>query len=212
MEGWKFVMDVAIATLIAVFLSAVLSFIFNTWVDNRGWKKVEEKIGDTSKGALNVQHEDIKDTVKAKTDSIEKVIIDKTSSIYTKVDKINDITIKNETLYETLNIDQKEVKNNVNKLILDWEKTVSENKELKLINKKILEEMDLLKESRLEAKIENKDIREKLDKLNSVNRIISEEKQELKNKNIKLEEENNNLYSKINELNNSDEDEWDMEM
>lgn len=209
MEGWRFIVDVGIATVVAVLLGAVLSFLFNIWVDSKGWKKVNEKIGDTSRGSLNIQHEDIKDTIKFKTNSIEKAITEKTSSICTKVDNIDKITARNEFLYQNLNDDQKKVRDNVNKLVLDWEKTISENKELKSDNKNLMEQLNRItlenknlvevyreiKENNTTVKselnsfkISLKDANVKIDNLKLENKYLKEENAEIKNDNKKLSE------------------------
>lgn len=175
MEGWRFVMDVGIATIAACLLGAILTFIFNTWVDNKGWKKVQEKIGDTSKGSLNMQHEDIKNA-----------IIEKTSNIYTKVDKINDITVKNEALYQNLNLDQKEVRNNINKLVFDWEKTISENKELRL-------QIETIKSEKQELKLENQ---RNIDRINNLASNI----EKLMTENVDLKTERNNIKEQLSKV------------
>ncbi len=223
MDWRRFVMEWGWLGMAIPLLALVGTTFYSITQDNRGWKKVQSKMGESRRASLEEQHEDIKDSIKvgtediektvvSKTDSIEKVIVDKTSNIYTKVDNIDKITVKNEALYQSLNLDQKEVRNNVNKLVLDWEKTISENKELKSINEKLLEKVSFLKESSFETRMETKDIKEKLDKLIVTNKIILEENQELKNKITELEKENKNLYCKIQGSNYHNENEDDMEI
>lgn len=212
MDWGKLIMDTVIASLITGIFAVVAVLVTNGYTNKKGYEKLDSKIGDLGDNTLNRQHEEINNSIRAKTENMEKAIMEKTSNIYTKVDSIDKITVKNEALYENLNQNQKEVRNNVNKLVLDWERTISENKELKAINKKLLEEVSSFKENRFETKIETKDIKEKLDKLISINGEITKENQELKSKITKLEEENNNLYSKINESDCNNEDDWNMEI
>ena len=176
MDWGEFIMDVGIATVIAVLLGSVLSFAFNTWSDNRGWKKVESKIGNTDEGSLYIQHQ-----------NIEKVILEKTLNIYNKVDKTNEIVIRNEERYGNLDANQKEIRNNVSKLVFDWEKAISENKELK-------SHIESIRLEKQELKMDNQRIMEKLNNLISNNeKIIAE--------NIELKVENKNIREQLNKIN-----------
>ena len=207
MEGWRFVMDVGIATVVAVLLGTVLSFIFNAWVDSKGWKKVKEKIGDTSRGSLNIQHEDIKDS-----------IVERTSSIYDKVSNIDKEICASKKDYENLNLDQKEVRNNVNKLVLDWERAISENKELKsdlklireenqnniekchifeLNNKHTTQENNNLKEENRTLKLELGNFKTGFNNANQKIETLEKENDNLERANIRLENENRKLSSTL---------------
>ncbi len=114
--------------------------------DSKGWKKVQSKIGENRRSSLEEQHEDIKDAIKVRTEGIEKAIVDKTSNIYSKVDNIDKIMNRNEARYENLNLDQKEVRNNVNKLVNSWEALIKENQELKELVLKLEYENQKLKQ------------------------------------------------------------------
>jgi regulator of replication initiation timing len=207
--------------------------------DKKGWKNVQSKIGENRRSSLEEQHEDIKDAIKVRTEGIEKAIVDKTSNIYTKVDKINDITVRNEVLYQNLDVEQKEIRNNVNKLILDWEKTISENKELK-------SQIDYLKYEKHELMVNRDKAKEKLDKLEKTinentilkddNTILKSEIESLKDQNScliyqnkELQITNKNLsknldiakqalgirnipYDQVEDLDKEKEDDWDLEL
>ena len=54
-----------------------------------------------------------------------------TKDLYSKVDGIAQVLNKNEGRYENLSLDQREVRNNVNKLVHSWENLIDDNKKLK---------------------------------------------------------------------------------
>ena len=76
----------------------------------RGWRKVEKLIGCLDDTTLNKQHNEIKENIS-----------DKTEGIKTKVDRMDTMLIRNEERYLNLNSDQKEIRNNINKFLYDWE-------------------------------------------------------------------------------------------
>ena len=216
MDWGKIIMDTVIASFITGIFAVVAVLVTNGYSKKKGYNKIDSKIGDLYNTTLSRQHEDIERSIIDKTSTIEKSIIEKTSNIYAKVEKINDITVRNEALYQNLGSNQKEIKTSMGNFILDWEKTISENKEVKLLNEKLankvdklINEVNLLKESKFEMKVENKINKDKLDSITSTNKELLESNIELKNLANKLKEENNNLYSRINEL--ELEDDWDLE-
>ena len=52
--------------------------------------------------------------------------------LYSKVDGIAQVLNKNEGRYENLSLDQREVRNNVNKLVHSWENLIDDNRRLKV--------------------------------------------------------------------------------
>ena len=120
----KFFMDIGVATIIAAIGISILA-------DFRGWKKVKEKLGIGKTSSLEEQHDNIKDVIGGKVDNIEKLQNSEFNRIYAKVASIDNIMNKNEVRYENLNLDQRDIKDNLHKLVYDWEKANSENKELK---------------------------------------------------------------------------------
>jgi uncharacterized protein (DUF3084 family) len=181
--------DIGIATIIAALIANLLNDFF-------GWKKVKNRIGNNKSSSLEEQHEDIKDT-----------IVERTSNIYAKVEKINDITVKNEFLYGNLNSNQKEIKENINNFIRDWEKTISENKELKA-------QVEIFKSEKLELKIDNEKIKESLNKVilnneklmegntnfKAENKTIGEQLNKIASENGKIISENTNLREENKEI------------
>lgn len=127
---------IALAAL-AGFFKIILSFR-----DKKLFDEIKTKIGNHKSDTLEMQHENIKEAISGKLDSVGKIVADNTinlkennknefNRIYAKVDKINSTMDKNEIRYENLNLDQRIVRSNVEKLVYDWERIIVENKELK---------------------------------------------------------------------------------
>lgn len=115
---------IAIIGLIAAIMTQVIA-------DFKGYRKIADKIGNHKSDTLEGQHEEIEKVVKDSIHNAKELITKDTSMIYFKVEKIGDIALRNENLYQNLNLSQKEVKDNAAKLVFDWESTIEENKKLK---------------------------------------------------------------------------------
>ena len=186
-------MEIAFASLITGVFGVVAVLISNGFTDRRGYRSIDRKIGNLNDTTLGKQHENIESVLKERTKDLDKVIKEKTSGIYAKVEKINDITIKNENLYKNLNQDQKEVRNSVNNLVRDWEKAILENKELKLENKELkLENKELLSENR-ELTTESKKLASENRELASKIHALDIEKEKMKLENTYTKENLNNI-------------------
>lgn len=140
----KILMD----SIVAALIGAIAALLLNVWTDFKGWKKVERLIGNLHDSTLGRQHEDIGKNIDRATGDIKE----RTNSISNEVDKvgswvsrINEMLAKNEVRYENLNLDQKEVRNNVVKLVSSWEELVKENRELKQVVRELKIENDKLK-------------------------------------------------------------------
>ena len=132
MDWGEYLMDIGVATIIAAIGISLLA-------DFKGWRKVQEKIGKNKTSSLEEQHENLEKTVINKTENMKELQNVEFNKIYTIVDKTNDIIVKNENEYQNLNVNQKEIKNNIDKLLREWQTLVTENKELK-------KELDIIKE------------------------------------------------------------------
>ena len=106
MDYGRLVMDSVAVAIIGV-IGVLLLNLLNEY---RGWRKVEKLIGRLDDTTLNKQHNEIKENIN-----------DKTEGIKTKVDRIDTMLIRNEERYLNLNSDQKEIRNNINKFLHDWE-------------------------------------------------------------------------------------------
>jgi len=201
----RYFMEIAFASLITGVFGVVAVLISNGFTDRRGYRSIDRKIGNLNDTTLGKQHENIESVLKERTKDLDKVIKEKTSGIYAKVEKINDITIKNENLYKNLNQDQKEVRNSVNNLVRDWEKAILENKELKLENKELLSEnrelaskihaLDIEKEK---MKLENTYTKENLNNIILENQRIGIENKDLKAQLKDIITENKNTIEGLN--------------
>lgn len=121
---------------------------FSIWSDKKGYNNVSEKIGQLNNTTLSGQHNEMSGLIKGVQENVKNTIAERTKltdryslEINSKVDQITNIIQKNEGRYENLNLDQREVRNNVNKLVVNWETLIQDNKELKVLI------MDLKKEN-----------------------------------------------------------------
>lgn len=127
MNWGKIIMDsivVAIISLIAVVISAIIT-------DFKGYKKIAGKIGNLKSDTLEGQHERIKETIAERANSIEKMQNNEFNRIFNKVDNIDKEMVANKERYASLNLDQRGISDNVNRLVNEWEYAIVENKELK---------------------------------------------------------------------------------
>ena len=187
----KLIMEVIVASVITGVFAVVAVLATNMFVDKRGYDKIDRKIGDINNETLTKQHENISNNISYNAKNLGKIQDKEFNRIYTKVDKIDEITTKNEGLYQNLNVDQKEVRNNVNKLVLDWEKTISENKDLK-------SQIEVYKSEKQELKIDNEKIKEKLNEIISNNEKVMEQNANLKAENQDIKEQLGKISSTAN--------------
>ena len=133
---------ILMSSIVAALIGAIAALLSNVWTDFKGWKKIERLIGNIHDTTLGRQHE-----------NIEKTIANEAKTIRTDSDKIHDlvgnITVtlnKQEVRYENLDTDQKEVRNNVIKLVSNWEELIRDNQELKQAIRELKLENDRLKD------------------------------------------------------------------
>lgn len=130
----KIIMDgivIAIIGLIAAIMTQVIA-------DFKGYRKIADKIGNHKSDTLEGQHERIKEIVVEKTNGVEKIIAagangiaERQRSIFSKVDSIDKEMAANKDRYTSLNLDQRDIRDSVGKLVNEWEHAITENKELK---------------------------------------------------------------------------------
>lgn len=199
-------MDTIIASLITGIFAVVAVLITNGYSKKKGYDKIDSKIGELYNTTLSRQHEDIKDSIFDKTEILEKSIIEKTSSIYSKVDNIDKITSQNKNLYENLNLEQKEVKTNLDKLVFDWQKTIAENKQLLSQNRDLVSENKelLSKNDELISNIHTLDLAK--EKIQLENNYIKENLNEVISSKEKLITENRELKSTIESIRTENQD------
>ena len=138
--------EVLIASLVTGFFGVIAVLITNVFVDKRGYDKIDRKIGNIDNETLAKQHENIRKDISHNTQSFKELQSKEFYRIYSKVDNIDKIMNRNEARYENLNLDQKEVRNNVNKLVNSWEALIKENQELKELVLKLEYENQKLKQ------------------------------------------------------------------
>lgn len=131
MEWRDIIIETIVASIVTGVFGIIVVIITNIFVNKRAFDKVDGKIGDLTNTTLSGQHSDIEKAIIEKISNGTINVLNSNSNINTKVEKINDIMVKNEGRYENLNLDQREVRNNINNLLYNLESTVSENKDLK---------------------------------------------------------------------------------
>lgn len=124
MDWGRFFMEWGWLGIAVPLLALVGTTIFSITQHNKGWKRVENKLGNAETGSLSRQHENMERNLK-------ETITEKASNIYSKVDNIDKEMAFGKGRYESLSIEQKETKNHMDKLLFEWQNLVSENKELK---------------------------------------------------------------------------------
>lgn len=179
-------MDIGLATIIGVLIA-------NIFTDFAGWKKVKNKIGENKSDTLEGQHDNIEKTVISKTESIERFQNNEFSRIYAKVDSIDKEIYANKEKYQNLNLDQKEIKNNLDKLLFEWQNLVTENKELKKETEILREQNNELFQQNIKEHENNLKLAEKLEIANQILGI-----------NDKSKAHNENLF-------HENEDDWELE-
>lgn len=138
------VMETIIASVITGIFGIIVVLITNASINKKGYDKIDSKIGELGDDTLSRQHRDIKENIRLVETNIKESIIDKTSSVYSKVDNINEMMIKNEGRYENLNLDQREIRNNIDKLLFEWQSLLTENNKLRMENNRLRDKIHSL--------------------------------------------------------------------
>ncbi|TAH61135.1 MAG: hypothetical protein EWM50_06185, partial [Gottschalkiaceae bacterium] len=159
MDWGKIIMDgivIAIIGLIAAIMTQVVA-------DFKGYRKIADKIGNHKSDTLEGQHESLGKTIIERTNSIEKIQNSEFNRIFNKVDNIDKEMATNKEAnkerYNNLNFDQKKVKDNVDRLVYDWERTIAENRELKGRITELEKKIDELEKVNEKLVIQNRKIR-----------------------------------------------------
>ncbi len=124
----------AAATITISIVGGTVGIIKNIILNKEAYedlnRKLDNKMGSLDNGSLSKQHENMER-------NLTNTITDKASNIYFKVDSIDKLMSKNEGRYESLNFDQKEIKNNIDKLLLEWQNLSIENNNLRRENHRL---------------------------------------------------------------------------
>lgn len=138
--------------LVGSLIGVIGTLGFSIWSDKKGYNRIAEKVGELNNTTLSGQHNEISSLIRNVKEDVKDTIIDRaeftdryTKELYSKVDQITKIMDKNEGRYENLNLDQREVRNNVNELVNSWEILIGDNKELKELVMNLKEENEILK-------------------------------------------------------------------
>lgn len=146
MDWGEIIIETIIASLITGIFGVIVVLITNIFINKRGYDKIDGKIGNVWDNTLSGEHRDIKENIKQAEVNINERLSEKTSNIYSKVDNIDKLMNKNEGRYESLNFDQKEIKNNIDKLLLEWQNLSIENNNLRRENHRLRDKIYSLQE------------------------------------------------------------------
>lgn len=130
-------------TLALAVIGGFIKIIWGSINDRKFFNQLKDKIGNTDDSTLSKQHDAIKETITERASIIENTIKKMQNNdftrIFNKVDSIDKLLIQKEAenrfRMESMNENQKEIKSHmqgISKLADDWEKTIAENKELKV--------------------------------------------------------------------------------
>lgn len=138
--------------LVGSLIGVVGTLGFSIWSDKKAYNRISDKVGELNNTTLSGQHNEISGLLKDVKEDVKDTIIDRarltdrsTKELYLKVHEIAKIMDKNEGRYENLNLDQREVRNNVNKLVINWETLIKDNSELKGLVMDLKKENEILK-------------------------------------------------------------------
>lgn len=152
-------------TLALAVVGGFIKIIWGSISDRKFFNEIKDKIGNTEGFPLSRQHEDIKETIEGRTDVIKETIKERTSniekaqdSILIKVYNIDQEMAANKERYGTLNLDQREIRNSVNKLVIEWEHAIAENKELRSRIMELEKQIEKMGKQYDELEIKNKEL------------------------------------------------------
>ena len=118
------------AIVIAV-IGGFIKIICSDINEKKYFEFMKVKLGARKTSSLEEQHDDIKDIIVDKTNNLKVLNTNEFNRIYTKVDSIDKEIGINKERTASLNLDQRIIRSNVEKLVYDWEKVNSDNQFLK---------------------------------------------------------------------------------
>lgn len=153
MDWESFFMNVIIGAIIGAAAGLIGIILTNIFTDWRGYKKIESKIGDTSKASLSHQHEDMEEHLSSQHENMEEHIISHHKDMEehlsgqisrnaelqeTAIDGVSAIKdslltqkINEENRYNNLSEKQKDIKSEIDAISAlqkDWERLNEQNK------------------------------------------------------------------------------------
>lgn len=160
--NWREIIMDSIVVAIIGLAGAVLSAAV---VDSKGYKKIAGKIGNQKSDTLEGQHERIEGLIMTRADVIKETVKERTSNIekaqdniLTKVYNIDQEMALAKDRYLTLNLDQREIKDSVGKLVNEWEHAIAENKELKSFIMQLEKQIEKMGKQYDEIEAKNKEL------------------------------------------------------
>lgn len=164
------------AITIAV-ITLIGTVVFQIIADLKGYKKIAAKMGNHKSDTLEGQHERIEGLIMTRADVIKETVKDRTSNIekaqdniLTKVYNIDQEMALAKDRYLTLNLDQREIKDSVGKLVNEWEHAIAENKELKIFIIQLEKQIGKMEKQYDELEIKKKELDKQYKELLSRNR------------------------------------------
>lgn len=154
MEGY--IMD-ALWGLVGSMIGVIGTISISALSDRKAYRKIEGMIGKLDNTTLSGQHSEIRRLLNDKNSEVRSLLNDKhietvesikehgrkaeqdTRDLNSKMDSIKAVIDKNEVRYENLNLDQKEIRDNVMRMVQNYELLIQENKTLREENHNLKE-------------------------------------------------------------------------
>lgn len=121
--------------------------------DRKAYRKIEGMIGRLDNITLSGQHNEINHSIVHRHNEVIQKVNDQASilagtsrDILLKVEIIKSSLDRNEGRYENLSADQREMRNNVLRLVESYEKLVDENKMLREENNRLNHQIELMRQ------------------------------------------------------------------
>ena len=150
--GWEEIVMSALWGLVGSLIGVIGTLGVGIWSDKKGYNKINDKVGELNNTTLAGQHNEISNLIRDINQNVKETIVERskftdryTKELYSEIKQISKTVEKNEGRYENLNLDQREVRNNVTKLVNSWETLIEDNKELKNLVIELKKENDNLK-------------------------------------------------------------------
>ena len=143
-------MEQIVAVIIGGSCGIITVVIGNIFSERNIYKKLKTLIGKSENETLVNQHYNIENQIKEKSKELKEQSKEQSKIINGDIRKLLDYNLKAEVLTQNLNLDQREVKNNVSQLLNQWQVLIKENQELKVENCNLKER---LSKEKVEEKI-----------------------------------------------------------
>lgn len=149
MDGY--IMD-AMWGLVGSMIGVLSTLLVSYRADKKAYRKIEGMLGKLDNTTLSDQYNDIKKSISDKQNEIIRYVEYRGTNLEQKsrelshiVESIKSVVDKIEVRYENLSFDQRDMRNNVLKMVHNYETLTEENRRLREENAKLYEAVSMLK-------------------------------------------------------------------